>query len=47
MEPLALCDADKNSTNIISSAKTPFKNSAYIDNTHTRALNGPFPGLPG
>ena len=44
MEPLALRDADKNSTNIISCAKTPLKNSAYIDNTHARALNGPFSG---
>ena len=45
MEPLALRDADKNSTNIISCAKTPLKNSAYIDNTHARALNGPFSGI--
>ena len=49
MEPLALCDADKNSTstNIISYAKH-YKNSAFIDNTHTRArLTALFRDYPG
>jgi len=43
IEPLALRNADKNSTNVISYAKH-YKNSAYIDNTHKRALNSPFSG---